>query len=75
MAEAGQNRPRHNSDALVGVGVIHSAIVLDNLRTMDTYKKKVAARKIYLIQLLYNLRMKESDSIQTHLNEYESLCS
>ena len=41
----------------------------------DTYKKKVAATKIYLIWLLYNLRMKESDSVQTHLNEYESLSS
>ena len=27
----------------------------------DTYEKKVAATKIYLIQRLYNLRMKESD--------------
>jgi hypothetical protein len=29
----------------------------------DTYEKKVAATKIYLIRRLYNLRMKESDSI------------
>ena len=41
----------------------------------DTYEKKVAATKIYLIRRLYNLRMKESDSVQTHLNEYESLSS
>ena len=41
----------------------------------DTYEKKVAATKIYLIRRLYNLWMKESDSVQTHLNEYESLCS
>ena len=31
--------------------------------------------KIYLIRRLYNLRMKESDSVQAHLNEYESLSS
>ena len=42
---------------------------------LDTYEKKVAATKIYLIRCLYNLRMKESDSVQTHLNEYESLSS
>jgi hypothetical protein len=31
----------------------------------------VAATKIYLIRRLYNLRMKESDLITAHLNEYE----
>ena len=41
----------------------------------DTYEKKVATIKIYLIRRLYNLWMKESDSVQTHLNEYESLNS
>ena len=38
-------------------------------------KTKVPTTKIYLIQRLYDLRMKESDSVQTHLNEYESLSS
>ena len=41
----------------------------------DTYEKKVAATKILLIRRLYNLPMKESDSVQAHLNEYESLSS
>ena len=41
----------------------------------DTYEKKVVAIKIYLIRRLYNLRMKEFDSVQTHLNKYESLSS
>ena len=41
----------------------------------DTYEKKVVATKIYLIWHLYNLRMKESDSVQAHLNKYESLSS
>ena len=53
--------------------------MLDNLRTLeDTVgdtEKKVAATKIYLIRRLYNMRMKESNSVQTHLNEYESLSS
>ena len=79
MAKAGQNRPRHDSNALVGVSVLHSAIMHDNLRTLkkllETYEKKVASTKMYLIRRLYNLRMKESDSVQAHLNEYESLSS
>ena len=48
----------------------------------DTYekkvvvtKKKVVVTKIYLIRCLYNLQMKESNSVQTHLNEYECLSS
>ena len=39
----------------------------------ETYEKKVASTKMYLIRGLYNLRMKESDSVQAHLNEYERL--
>ena len=35
MAEAGQNRPRHDSDAPVRVSVLHSAILHDNLRTLE----------------------------------------
>ena len=35
MAEAGQNRPRHDSDALVEVNVLHNAIVFDRLSTME----------------------------------------
>ena len=41
----------------------------------ETYEKKVASTKMYLIRRLYNLRMKEFDSVQAHLNEYESLSS
>ena len=31
--------------------------------------------KIYLIQCLFNIQMKESDSVQAHINEYESISS
>jgi hypothetical protein len=41
----------------------------------DTYEKKVVAMKICLIRCLYNLWMKESDSITAHLNEYEGIIS
>ena len=41
----------------------------------DTYEKTVAAMKIYLIRCLYNLRMKESDSVQAHLNDHKSINS
>jgi hypothetical protein len=42
---------------------------------LDTYQNKVTATKIYLIRRLYNLRMKESNSIMAHLNEYEGVIS
>ena len=38
-------------------------------------RKKVAATKIFLVWPLYNLWMKESNSVQAHLNEYESISS
>jgi hypothetical protein len=41
----------------------------------DTYENKVAAPKIYLIRRLYNLRIKEFDSITAHLNDYEGVIS
>ena len=79
MAEAGQNLLRHDSDALVGVGILHSAIMQTTFelwkKMSEAYEKKVASTKMYLIRRLYNLRMKESDSVQAHLNEYESLSS
>ena len=50
--------------------------VFELWKTMSkTYEKKVAVTKMYLIRCLYNSRMKESDSVQAHLNEYESLSS
>jgi hypothetical protein len=41
----------------------------------DTHENKVAATKIYLIRRLYNLRIKESDSITAHVNNYEGIIS
>ena len=41
----------------------------------ETYEKKVASTKMYLIRRLFNLPMKESDSVQAQLNEYDSLSS
>ena len=35
MAEAGQNRPCHDSDAPVGVSVLHRAILRDSLQTLE----------------------------------------
>ena len=42
---------------------------------LNIYEQNVASTKIYLIWRVYNLRMKESNSVQAHLNEYESLSS
>ena len=39
----------------------------------NTYEKKVTMTKIYLIQRLFNLRMKESYSVTAHLSASESL--
>ena len=41
----------------------------------NTYEKKVAATKIYLIRRLYYLSMKVSNSVMAHLNDYEGIIS
>ena len=41
----------------------------------DTYEKKVVATKIYFVQRLYNLQIKESNSVNAHLHEYVSIKS
>ena len=38
----------------------------------DIYEKKIATTKIYLIRCLYNLQMKEFNSVHAHINEYGS---
>ena len=78
MAEVGQNCLCHDSDAAVGVSVLHNAILHDKLRTLEEAVGNL--RKGHLNQdvfdpALYNLRMKDSDSVQAHLNEYESISS
>ena len=40
---------------------------------LSTYEKKKAATRIYLVQRLYNLRMKECDSITANLCAYETI--
>jgi Trp operon repressor len=40
---------------------------------LTTNEKKTVATKIYLVRRLYNLRMKESDSIMAHLYAYETI--
>jgi hypothetical protein len=42
---------------------------------LDSYKKKVPPTKIYFIRRLYNLQMKESNSITAYLNDYEGIIS
>ena len=53
---------------------IQSCLTTFGLRKtlLNTYEKKMAATKIYLIRRLYNLWMKEFDLV---LNEYKSLNS
>ena len=40
---------------------------------LSTYEKKATATKLYLIRHLYNLWMKESDSVTAHLSAYETI--
>ena len=40
---------------------------------LSTYEKKTVVIKIYLIRHLYNLQMKESDSVTLHLSAYETI--
>ena len=52
------------------------SIALHLWKTLSgTYEKKVTTTNIYLIWSLYNLRMKESDLVHAHINEYENLSS
>ena len=78
MAEAGQNRLRHDSEAPVEsvyFTVQSCATTFELWKKLSETYEKVASTKMYLIQRLYNLRMKDSDSVQAHLNEYESISS
>ena len=39
----------------------------------NTYEKNTASNKVFLMRKLYNLRMKESTVVASHLNEFDSL--
>ena len=41
----------------------------------NTYEKETAANKVYLMRKLYDLRMKDTDSIASHLNQFDALWS
>ena len=39
----------------------------------STYEKNTASNKVFLMRKLYNLWMKESTVVASHLNEFDSL--
>mgnify|MGYP000187974207 CR=1 FL=1 len=41
----------------------------------NTYEKETAANKVFLMRKLYDLRMKDTDSVASHLNEFDALWS
>ena len=41
----------------------------------NTYEKETAANKVYLMRKIYDLRMKDTDSIASHLNQFDALWS
>ena len=64
---------RMHLSELVYFTVQSCSTTFELLKTLsDTYEKKVTATNIFLIRHLYILQMKESESVQTHLNEYEA---
>jgi hypothetical protein len=40
-----------------------------------TCEKEIASNKVYLMRKLYDLHMKDTDSIAFHLNQFDALCS
>ena len=66
MAEAGQNRPRHDLDALVGVSVLHSVIMFDYLSTMEdslqvevvsSSKRRLSGRDVSALVVVMSAQM------------------
>ncbi|KAH7437435.1 hypothetical protein KP509_05G071900 [Ceratopteris richardii] len=41
----------------------------------NTYEKETASNKVYLMRKLYDLRMKDTDSVDAHLNEFDAIFS
>ena len=41
----------------------------------NTYEKETASNKVYLMRKLYDLRMKDNDSVASHLNDFDALWS
>ena len=39
----------------------------------NTYERNTASNKVFLMRSLYNLRMKDSANVSSHLNEFDSL--
>ena len=39
----------------------------------STYEKNTASNKVFCMRSLYNLKMKESANVASHLNEFDSL--
>ena len=73
----GPDSPCNNSDALVGVSVLHGAVLCYDSCTLGNapihIREKDDRYNIYLIRRLYNLRMKESDFVTAQLSAYETI--
>ena len=41
----------------------------------STYEKETASNKVYLMRKIYDLRMKDADSVTSHLNDFDALWS
>ena len=43
------------------------------LKLCNTYEKNTTSNKVFLMHKLYNLCMKESANVASHINEFDSL--
>ena len=43
------------------------------LKLCNTYEENIASNKVFLMRKLYNLCMKESANVASHINEFDSL--
>ena len=43
------------------------------LKLCNTYGKNTASNKVFLMRKLYNLCMKDSTNVASHINEFDSL--
>ena len=41
----------------------------------STYEKETASNKVYLMRKIYDLRMKDNDSVASHLNDFDAIWS
>ena len=55
--------------------VYFTVLDCDSAEMLCTYKKETASNKVYLMRKIYDLRMKDNDSVASHLNDFDAIWS